>query len=397
MQHSFSINQKRIGSIDLLRGLVMIIMALDHTRDFFHKEAFTGDPLDLATTTPFLYFTRWITHFCAPTFVFLSGLSAWLQGQRKSKKELSRFLITRGFWLVLAEITLITLGITGDIYFGMFILQTIWSIGISMVILGLVVWLPFRAILAIGLLIVFGHNSIDFAEATREGNVPLWWNFLHLPTVVPLWGNHVLGIFYPFLPWTGLMMLGYCCGKLFSNTEPQRRNKILLVMGIGALLLFIVLRFIDKYGDPGHWKEQKNILYSFLDFMDVQKYPPSLFYICATIGGAFIFLAIVRNTTNRLAKIITIYGRVPFFYYIVHFYILHSLSIIFYLVRGHSMEEGMKGVQGLPLKFIIPGEGYDLWVVYAIWFAVVIALYPLCKWYDNYKTNHKEKWWLSYL
>ncbi len=397
MQQSLSINQKRIGSIDLLRGLVMIIMALDHTRDFFHKEAFTGDPLDLATTTPFLYFTRWITHFCAPTFVFLSGVSAWLQSRRKTKKELSRFLITRGLWLVLAEITLVTFGISGDIYFGMFILQTIWAIGISMVILGLVIRLPFNAILIIGLLIVFGHNSIDFAEAARKGNVPVWWNFLHLPTVVPLWGNHVLGIFYPFLPWTGLMMLGYCCGKLFSITEPERRNKRLLWMGIGALLLFIVLRFIDIYGDPGHWVQQKTTLYSFLDFMDVQKYPPSLLYICATIGGALIFLALIKNTTNGLAKIITIYGRVPFFYYILHFYMLHSLSIIFYLARGHSMEEGMKGVQGLPFKFIIPGEGYDLWVVYAIWLAVVIALYPLCKWYDNYKTKHKEKWWLGYL
>ena len=310
---------------------------------------------------------------------------------------MSRFLITRGLWLVLVEITLITFGITGDIYFGIFILQTIWSIGISMVILGLVIWLPFSAILVIGLMIVLGHNSIDFAEATRKGNVPLWWNFLHLPTVVPLWGNHALGIFYPFLPWTGLMMLGYCCGKLFTNTEPERRNKILLGMGIGSLFLFIILRFIDIYGDPGHWVQQKNTLYSFLDFMDVQKYPPSLLYICATIGCALIFLALVKNTTNRLSKIITIYGRVPFFYYILHFYILHSIAVIFYLARGHSMAEGMKGVQGLPLKFTIPGEGYDLWVVYAIWLTVVIALYPLCKWYDNYKTNHKEKWWLGYL
>ena len=247
LQQTFSISQKRIGSIDLLRGLVMIIMALDHTRDFFHKEAFTGDPLDLATTTPFLYFTRWITHFCAPTFVFLSGVSAWLQSRHKTKKELSRFLITRGLWLVLVELTLITLGITGDIYFGMFILQTIWSIGISMVILGIVIWLPFSAILVIGLLIVLGHNSIDYAEAVRKGNTPLWWNFLHLPTVVPLWGNLALGIFYPFLPWTGLMMLGFCCGKLFSIKEPERRNRILLWMGIGALLLFIILRFKMLY------------------------------------------------------------------------------------------------------------------------------------------------------
>lgn len=397
MQPLTATQQRRIESIDLLRGLVMIIMALDHTRDFFHKEAFTGDPLDLATTTPFLYFTRWITHFCAPTFVFLSGLSAWLQSRRKTKKELSRFLITRGLWLVLVEITLITFGITGDIYFGMFVLQTIWSIGISMVILGLVIWLPFPAILAIGLLIVFGHNSIDFAEAARNGNVPVWWNFLHLPTVIPLWDHHVLGIFYPFLPWTGLMMLGYCCGKLFTSTEPQRRSKILLWMGMGSLFLFIVLRVIDKYGDPGHWVQQKNRLYSFLDFMDVQKYPPSLLYMCATIGGALLFLALVKNTNSRLAKIISVYGRVPFFYYILHFYLLNILHVIVYLAKGHSFSEGMKGLPGFPFKFTVPGEGYSLWIVYGIWIAVVIALYPVCKWYDRYKTNHKEKWWLSYL
>ena len=392
-----NIKGKRIESIDLLRGIIMVIMALDHTRDYFHSIANVSDPLDLATTTPFLYFTRWITHFCAPTFVFLSGVSAWLQSGRKTKKELSRFLITRGLWLVFMEIAVIGLAITADIHYGFFFLQTIWSIGISMIILGLVIWLPFNAILALGLLIVLGHNSIDFAEASRNGNVPIWWNFLHRPAVVTLDATHSIGIFYPFLPWAGLMMLGYCCGKIFSNIEPPLRNKILLWIGIGALLLFIVLRFIDFYGDPGHWVRQKNPVYTFLDFMDVQKYPPSLLYMCATVGCALIFLAVVKNTSSRLAKIIIIYGRVPFFYYILHFYLLSTLNIILYLSRGHTVAEGMKGPAGLPFKFGNPGEGYSLWVVYCIWIAVVVVLYPLCKWYDTYKTKHKEKWWLSYL
>jgi uncharacterized membrane protein len=390
-------NPKRVESIDLLRGLVMIIMALDHTRDFFHREALTGDPLDLATTTPFLYFTRWITHFCAPAFVFLSGVSAWLQSGRKTTKELSRFLITRGLWLVLVEITIVTFGITGDITFSIIILQTIWSIGISMVILGLVIWLPFKVILIAGLLIVFGHNSIDFAEAARKGNVGLLWNFLHLPTVVPLGGGHALGVFYPFLPWTGLMMLGYCCGKIFTTMEPPRRNKILLWMGTGALILFVILRAVDIYGDPGHWSRQKNTVYTFLSFMNVQKYPPSLLYLCATIGPALLFLSLVKNTGGWLAKIIKVYGRVPFFYYLLHFYLLNMVHIIFYLAKGHSFADGVKGAPGLPFKFSVPGEGYDLWVVYTVWISVVIALYPLCKWYDRYKTNHKEKKWLSYL
>ena len=325
MQQSIHLNQKRIESIDLLRGLVMIIMALDHTRDFFHNEALTGDPLNLSTTTPFLYFTRWVTHFCAPTFVFLSGVSAWLQSRRKTTKELSRFLITRGLWLIFLEITVITLGITADIHFSLFILQTIWSIGISMVILGLVIWLPFNVILIAAVLIVFGHNTLDFAEAAQKGNVNAFWHFIHAPGIFHLWGNHMLGLFYPFLPWTGLMMLGYCAGKIFSDVEAERRKKILLFTGIGALLFFAALRATNLYGDPSHWTVQKNGVSTFLSFINVTKYPPSLLYTCATVGCGLIFLALVKNTSSRFAKIIIVYGRVPFFYYILHFYLLHII------------------------------------------------------------------------
>ena len=387
----------RIESIDLLRGLVMIIMALDHSRDFFHINALTGNPLDPATTTPVLYFTRWITHFCAPAFVFLSGLSAWLQGRRKTKKELSRFLISRGLWLIFIDLTVMSLGLTGDIHYGLFVLETLWSIGASMVILGLVIWLPFHVILVSGLVIYFGHNLMDFAEKSRGGNVPLWWSFLHRPTITPLWKGHSLFIFYPFLSWTGLMLLGYCCGKLFTDVEPQRRKKILLWTGAGALLFFVALRATNIYGDPNDWSRQKNGIVTFFSFMNVQKYPPSLLFLCATIGPALIFLALVKNTGSRLVKIISVYGRVPFFYFIVHFYILHIAQVITYLARGHSLAEGMKGVPGIPFKFAIPGEGYSLGLIYIIWIAIVILMYPLCKWYDKYKTNHKEKWWLSYL
>lgn len=397
METTLSTNKKRIESIDLLRGLVMIIMALDHTRDYFHIDAFTGDPLNPETTTPALYFTRWITHFCAPTFVFLSGLSAWLQHQRKTTKELSLFLITRGLWLILMELTIISFGVLGDIYFGNFLLQTIWAIGISMVILGLFIWLPFKIILAIGLLIVLGHNALDFAERSRQGNVPVWWGILHRPTFIPLGGGRTLAFFYPFLPWAGLMMLGYCCGKLFTTMEAVRRNKILLWTGIGLLLFFILLRASNLYGDPGQWDQRETGLQTFFAFMNVQKYPPSLLFMSATIGGALIFLAVVKNTHGRLAKIVTVYGRVPFFYFVVHFYLLHIISILVFLSRGHTLKEGAEGIPGFPFKFAAPGEGYSLIVVYGIWIAVVIALYPLCKWFDNYKMKHKEKKWLSYL
>jgi len=397
MQQPINLNAKRIESIDLLRGLVMIIMALDHTRDFFHKGALTGNPLDPATTTPILYFTRWITHFCAPCFVFLSGLSAWLQTKRKTKNELSRFLISRGLWLVFVDLIVMSFAFTVDIHFGSFILETLWAIGISMVILGLMIRLPFWVILTTGLIIVFGHNLIDIAEKNHVGNFPWWWLLIHRQSAVSLWPGHILFVFYPFLPWTGLMLLGYCCGRLFTDTDWQTRKKILLWTGAGSILFFISLRATNTYGDLSHWSQQKNGFRTFLSFMNVQKYPPSLLFLCATIGPALIFLAYVKNTGSRLVKIISVYGRVPFFYFIVHFYILHCFEIILYLTRGHSLAEGAKGVPGLPFKFAIPGEGYSLTIVYLIWVAVVLLMYPLCKWYDYYKLKHKEKWWLSYL
>ncbi|MES1220140.1 MAG: heparan-alpha-glucosaminide N-acetyltransferase domain-containing protein [Bacteroidota bacterium] len=397
MQATLSQNQKRIESIDLLRGIIMVIMALDHTRDFFYKDALTGNPLNPATTTPVLYFTRWITHFCAPNFVFLSGLSAWLQSGRKTKKELAKFLISRGAWLIIADLTLMSFALTADIHFGFFLLETLWSIGISMIVLGLLIRLPIKIIFALGLIIFFGHNLMDFGETALGGNVPVWWSFLHSRALVPLWGNHNLFILYPFLPWTGLMLLGYCCGKLFTDTELQRRKKILLRAGISAILFFVIVRFANIYGDPVPWSHQESGLKTFFSFMNVQKYPPSLLFLCSTVGPALIFLALVKNTESKLSAIISVYGRVPFFYFVVHLYFLHLAQIITYLARGHSLAEGMQGSTGAIVKFTMPGEGYSLPVVYAIWLATVILMYPLCKQYDNYKRNHKEKRWLSYL
>ena len=390
------VNRSRIQSIDLLRGLVMIIMALDHTRDFFHAQAMTEDPLNPATTTPILYFTRWITHFCAPVFVFLAGSSAYLQGLRKSKKELSLFLIKRGFWLILIEIFVINFAFFFDIHFTVTGLQTIWSIGISMIILGLCVWLPFSVILTAGLAIVLGHNALDFYEKNYVGSFSIWYDILHRVGFHHLWGNHNLLILYPFLSWAGLMMLGYCFGKLLYKTEGAERKKVLIWLGAGIILFFIGVRMLDVYGDPDVVFGVDKPLDSLYSFLEVAKYPPSLLYMCMTIGPALLFMAWVGNTQTRLTKIISVYGRVPFFYYILHFYLIHAVSMIFFFIRGHSFAEGMRNTGANP-NFLIPGEGYSLAVVYLIWLVIVISLYPLCKWYDNYKTNHKEKWWLSYL
>lgn len=369
-------------------------MALDHTRDFFHKEAFTDNPLNLATTTPMLFFTRWITHLCAPTFVFLSGTSAFLQGLRKPKKELSRFLLTRGLWLILFEVTVMTLGITFDITYNTFILQTIWAIGISMVILSGLIWLPFPLILTLGLIIVLGHNSLDFYEAGKSRPFPFWYSLLRSPGVFPIGAKNLM-VFYPFLSWTGLMILGYCFGKYYL-ADVMNRNKRTIVLGAGVLLFFTLLRFTNAYGDPFGWSRQPSLLYTFFSFINVHKYPPSLLYMCATIGVSLIILGLVGNVKNKFADAVTVFGRVPLFYYAIHFYVLHALTMIFSLTRGHSISEGAAGDPNVGLKFIFSNEGVGLGAVYLIWILVVLALYPLCKWYSDYKLNNK-KWWLSYL
>jgi uncharacterized membrane protein len=385
----------RIDSIDLLRGMVMIIMALDHTRDFFHRDAFVNDPLNLQTTSPELFFTRWITHLCAPVFVFLSGASVYLQSLRKTRAELSAFLFKRGLWLIFVEIVIMSFAISFDPGFHAIFLQVIWSIGISMILLALAIRLPFRAILGVGLLIVFGHNLLDYWESGKE-SFPVWYSLLHKPNFIPLGNGRMLGILYPFLPWTGLMFLGYCFGRLYKNADERLRNRTIAYLGIFLLVFFAILRFTNSYGDPQPWVEQERGLYTFLSFMDVEKYPPSLLYICATIGPALLFLALVGRKRNAITRIITVYGRVPFFYYVLHFYLIHALSALFYLYRGHTWAEGASGLPGFPFRFVMPGEGYSLGATYLFWIGIVAILYPACKWFSDYK-QRKKNWWLSYL
>jgi len=387
----------RIESIDVLRGIVMVIMALDHVRDYFHQ---SGDPLDLATTTPLLFFTRWITHFCAPVFVFLSGTSIYLQSLRKTKKVLQPFLIKRGLWLIFIEIVVISFAWTFNPHYNIIVFQVIWAIGISMVLLGLLIRLPLNVILITGLIIVFGHNLLDIPESAPGFKAGFWWDLLHhgFFAAYPISQSHVLLILYPFVPWVGLMMMGYCSGVFFSQkfTVGQRR-KTLNRVGIGLIVLFIALRFTNGYGNPQQWHIQKNGLFTFLSFINVQKYPPSLLYMCMTIGPAFLLLLFFEKIKNGFTAAIKIYGRVPFFYYVAHLYLIHIASAVFVFIKGHSLAEATTINGDLPFYFLAEKDGYSLLVVYIVWAAVVIALFPLCKWYDHYKTHHREKWWLSYL
>jgi uncharacterized membrane protein len=381
--------QKRIQSIDVLRGIVMVIMALDHVRDYMHISANTDDPLNLANTTAPLYFTRWITHFCAPVFVFLSGTSIYLQSLRKTKKELGIFLLKRGGWLIFAECVLIGFGWTFNPFFNVFFLQVIWAIGISMVLLGvmLLLRLPYRLIFILGILIVAGHNLLDIPESKPGFKASFWWDLFH----------HGFFVTYQYAPNYFLLMV-YPFGKLFSSDfSAEQRRKILLYTGSGLILFFIALRYSNVYGDPFAWSRQQDGFHTFLSFIKVHKYPPSLLYMCITIGPALIVLALIENVQNRFTGWMRIYGRTAFFYYILHIYLIHIIATVCFFARGGTMTEASNSARQLPFLFVIPGQGYNLWIVYATWLAVVLALYPLCKRYDHYKTLHKEKWWLSYL
>lgn len=396
------LSPKRIESIDIIRGLAMVIMALDHVRDYFHISANTDDPLNLATTSPALYFTRWITHFCAPIFVFLSGTSIYLQSLRKTKKELGIFLLKRGLWLIIAEWTIIAFAWTFNTNFNILPLQVIWAIGISMFILGLLILarLSYSLILALGILIVAGHNLLDIPESKPGFEAGFWWDLLHhgVFKLYPIGDNRVLMMVYPFLPWTGLMMLGYCAGKLFTPSfSPEARKKLLLQMGGGLIALFVVLRFSNLYGDPVPWTKQDSPFYTFLSFLKINKYPPSLLYLCITIGPALILLALIESIKNRFTGFMVTFGRTAFFYYILHLYLIHVVAAIFFFARGHSFAEARNVGKQFPFMYVAPGEGNGLLVVYAVWLGVILLLYPLCKKYDRYKTAHKEKWWLSYL
>jgi uncharacterized membrane protein len=387
----------RLSSIDALRGLVMIIMALDHSREMFHSAAFTGDPIDMATTTPILFFTRWITHFCAPVFVFLSGTSIYLQSLRKTKKELSVFLLKRGLWLIVVDLVIMSFGVTFDIHFGLIILQVIWAMGISMIILAGAIWLPFRVLATIGLLIVFGHNALDFLEKSSATPPSVVYDLIHRPAMLPISEGHFLGVFYPFVPWTGVMLIGYAFGKIYtSGVNGAPRPEVARYIGFGAILLFIILRFTNAYGDPLLWSTQRTRGFTVLSFLNTQKYPPSLLYVCMTLGPSLVFLSFMNKFPKKFVSVITIYGRVPFFYYILHFYILHAFTAIMFLVRGHTFEEGIKGLPSFPFHFIVPGEGLSLLASYGMWILVVAGLYPLCVWFGRYKQTHKQ-WWLSYV
>lgn len=386
----------RVASIDILRGIVMIIMALDHTRDFFHQPAFISDPLDLSTTTPVIFLTRWITHFCAPTFVFLSGVSAFLSSLKKTKNEASLFLIKRGLWLVLVEMSIVTPGITFKLY-TIFIWQVIWAIGWSMVILGLLMRVSDKLVLVTGLLLFFGHNVLDYIELPSTGTSGALWNIFFRTSFfpIPLGPDRVIYDIYAILPWTGAMLLGYSVGHWFKKeVDPAKRKRNLITTGLALIGLFILLRATNLYGNPFPWQKQEDLLNNILAFINTSKYPPSLLYLCMTIGPACILLALLEKVNSSWSRAVSVYGTVPFLYYVMHFYLLHILLAIVFFASGYGVDEIVH--PAVPFNFRPPTFGFSLPIVYLIWISVVAVLYFPCRWFSRYKQTHTQ-WWLSYL
>ena len=387
----------RIKSIDVLRGLIMIIMALDHTRDYFNADAFLFDPLNLSKTTTLLFFTRWITHFCAPIFILLAGTSAFISGQKKTKKELSSFLVKRGLWLIFLELTVVNFAWFFNIHFTFILLAVIWALGICMIFLAGIIFLPKKIILWLGIILVAGHNLLDGIHFPGNNFMDYLWSFLHEQNGFQD-GKYGILFAYPLLPWIGVMALGYCLGELFSNGyDPVKRRRLLLTIGTGSLILFAILRGINVYGNLKPWKEQSSAMFTFLSFIDVTKYPPSLDYILLTDGTALIFLSLIENVSNRFTRFVSVYGRVPMFYYLLHIYLIHLIALMAAVLTGFEWKAMTGFHTWISYSQQLNGYGFNLAVVYGVWISVVILLYPLCKWYDRYKSSHKDKWWLSYL
>jgi uncharacterized membrane protein len=379
----------RIESIDVVRGVIMILMALDHTRDFFGNSGL--NPTDPATTTIALFFTRWITHFCAPVFFLLTGTGAYLSLRKKSKRELSRFLFTRGLWLIFLEVVVVRcLGWQFNFDYHLTILNVLWALGWAMITLSVLVYLPASVVAAFGVVMIAAHNlldSVDFAS-------PLW-TILHSPGLLVSHPGHFVFVAYALIPWVGVTAVGYGLGQIYSWPS-ERRKPFLLRLGIALTAAFIILRAINVYGDPVPWSTQRSAAFTVLSFLNTNKYPPSLLYLLMTLGPALIFLWAVDAGTPRWLRPALTIGKVPMFYYLLHIPLIHLLAVaVCYAKYGqaHWMFESPT-----PREFPVtppPGWGYSLPVVYLIWIGVVLALYPLCRWFAGLKQRHSDEW-LSY-
>jgi uncharacterized membrane protein len=397
--HTVSQPAPRLLSIDALRGTVMVIMALDHVRDFFHAAAMSFSPTDLSRTTPVLFFTRWITHFCLPVFMFAAGMGVYLYGSNRTKGQVSRFLWTRGLWFVMLELTVMQLAYNFNFSLRYLVLLLIlWIFGICLLAMAALVYMPIRWLALLSVAVMLLHNCLDGISAAQFGSGAWIWNLLHQPGVIPVAGKLVL-ITYTFLPWIGVMAAGFCFARVFQ-LEPEARRRIMLKLGLAMTTAFIALRAVNHYGDPAPWAHQKSALFTVLSFLNCTKYPGSLDFLLMTLGPALLVLAWFDRCTFKPANPLVVFGRVPMFYFVLHFYLIHALAVLAACIRYGSSAARFAfnplPSMGGPSELFPANFGYSLWTVYGVWLLVLVLLYPVCRWFANVKATRRD-WWLSYL
>jgi uncharacterized membrane protein len=380
----------RLTSIDTLRGIVMILMALDHVRDFFGVPGLS--PTNLAQTTAPLFLTRWITHLCAPAFFLLAGTGAFLALGRRTVPQLSWFLLTRGLWLIVLEVTVIRcLGFQFNFDYQVTMLVVIWALGWAMIALAALCWLPLWVVLAFGVAMIAGHNLLDGVRSTH----PLWV-LLHSQGFAVNRPGFVVFVAYPLVPWIGVTALGFVLGRIYS-WNPERRMAFLLRCGAGLTAAFLLLRAVNAYGDPAPWVHGASPVMTVVSFFNVTKYPPSLLFLLMTIGPALLILRALDSGTPPFLRPALVFGRVPLFYFVLHLSLIHLLAVVLcYLQNGavHWMFES-PNLTAYPFT-PPPGWGLPLPWIYLLWVVVVTMLYPVCAWFAGVK--RRQAWpWLSYL
>ncbi len=395
---AISAQSSRIVSLDIFRGLIMVVMALDHTRDFFTNLPF--EPETLPQTWPTLFFTRWITHFCAPMFFLLAGTGAYLYGHRRTPPDLTRFLWSRGLWLIALEFTIVGTAWSFQIPFGFF--GVIWALGASMVLMAAIVRLPMRWIASLSVAMIVLHDLLDRLRPAQFGSLAWLWSILHRRGGVMLPFGVREFVLFPLIPLVGVMTGGYVLGQVYTM-QRARRKKLLVTAGAVMIALFVFLRLTNLYGNPpaglggvsqGDFHLQPTFTKTVILFLDVEKYPPSLQFLLMTIGPSLLLLAwLDRESVPRGLRALWTFGRVPMFFYVLHLYLIHSLAIIVAALRGQSV--------GWLLHGAIFGEtpagyGYNLPFVYLMWITAVVLLYFPCRWFAELKRKRHE-WWLSYL
>lgn len=389
----------RLESIDAVRGLIMVVMALDHARDFLHHGAMLFAPTDLSRTSLPLFFTRWITHFCAPGFFFLAGTAAFLSfGRGKSRNDLARFLVSRGLWLIFLELTVVRcLGWQFNFDYHFTGLLVIWELGCSMIVLAALIYLPRWAIALFAIVMIAGHNLLDPIEPQSFGAFAWLWNILHAPGKFDPLPGVTVATPYTLIPWVGVMAAGYVVGG-FYRLEPVERRKRLLWLGIVLSGTFIIIRALNFYGDPAPWTVQRNGLFTVLSFLNCQKYPPSFLFLLMTLGPIIILLALLDNYLPAILRPLIVFGRVPLFFYLLHLPLIHGVAIALSYIKYGRAVWLFHGPAGIPLfASAYPSNyGYGLATIYLVWIAVTIVLYPLCVWFAGVKQRRRDVW-LSYL